>query len=69
MRGRRAAPWHNFRDGPQEECSRRCEFIAGTALTLGLAKARARSSASLARLAWLITSRSQLTGGLFLQGL
>jgi putative ABC transport system substrate-binding protein len=35
---------------------RRREFLAGTALILGLAKARAQSSASMPRLGWLMTT-------------
>jgi putative tryptophan/tyrosine transport system substrate-binding protein len=48
---------------------RRRAFIAGAALTLGLAKAHAQSSASLPRLAWLTTNRSQLTGSPFIDAL
>src|SRR5258708_7840931 len=51
---------------------KRRDFIAGTALALGLAKARAQSSASLPRLAWLITAppdRPQPAGRAFIDAL
>jgi putative tryptophan/tyrosine transport system substrate-binding protein len=48
---------------------KRRDFIAGAALTLGLAKAHAQSSASLPRLAWLTTNRSQLAGSPFIDAL
>jgi putative ABC transport system substrate-binding protein len=51
---------------------KRRDFIAGTALTLGLAKARAQSSAALPRLAWLIPAprdRSPPSGRAFIDAL
>lgn len=51
---------------------KRRDFIAGTALALGLAKARAQSSASLPRLAWLIPTspdRPPPTVGAFIDAL
>ena len=48
---------------------KRRDFIVGTALTLCLDIARAQSSASLPRLAWLTTNRSQLTGSPFIDAL
>jgi putative tryptophan/tyrosine transport system substrate-binding protein len=51
---------------------KRREFIAGAALTLGLAKAHAQSSAAVPLLAWLLTispNRSNPTGDAFIENL